>query len=113
VPVAVPFGVSLSADGSGQLVTVSQGGRSFGLGWPARLGTPTVAGNTARYTDVAAGTDLRLSVMPGGVEVSFVLRSRPVSPPVLRLPLSLSGLTAGVDATSTPAGLRDHVVAAA
>ena len=99
VAAAVPYGLSLSTGGSGPVASLSRAGKAFGLTWPGSLGAPVVKGNTATYPDVAPGTDLVVSVLPSGVEVSFVLRTRPAGPVSLGFGVTSPGLTVGVDAS--------------
>lgn len=57
---------------------------------------PTLDGAVATYKDVLPSTDLQLEAMPAGYAQRLVLRARPTTAPVLRLPLRLAGLTAEV-----------------
>jgi RHS repeat-associated protein len=96
-------GARFSGGGDRALLQASlPGGRRFGLAWPAVLPAPTLAGDTATYADVVAGGDLLVRALPGGFELSLVLRQRPpdgVLAPV-RLPLTGdSTLQVGVDDT--------------
>ena len=63
--------------------------------WP--LPEPTIEGTdatTARYADVQPGVDLVLDSRRSGFEQDFVIKSRPASAPVWRIPLRTKGLTA-------------------
>ena len=63
--------------------------------WP--LPEPTIEGDdatTARYADVQPGVDLVLDSRRSGFEQDFVIKSRPATAPVWRIPLRTKGLTA-------------------
>jgi hypothetical protein len=65
----------LSAGGDRALLRASlPGGRRLGLDWPGVLPSPTLQGNTATYPNVVAGGDLLVQALPGGFELSLVLR---------------------------------------
>ncbi len=71
---------------------------SVTLGWPGDLPTPTVESNMATFADVAPDTDVRVAVIPTGVETFVDIKARPADVPadgvVVDLPLSAKGLTA-------------------
>lgn len=92
VPKATTGNVQLSGGGRAALASLGSPGARLGLGWASSLPTPTLAGDTATYHDVAPGADLVAKALTTGYEVSLVLRSRPAVAPVIRLPLALDGL---------------------
>ncbi|WP_238175949.1 RHS repeat-associated core domain-containing protein [Kribbella albertanoniae] len=61
---------------------------------PFGLPEPSVGGTKATYADVQPGVDLALDARRSGFEADFVVKSRPESAPVWRLPLRTKGLTA-------------------
>lgn len=90
--------VRFSPGGGGDAATLTAGSRSVAFGWTGGLPAPTLNGAAATYRDVAAGADLELQALPAGYAERLVLRTRPVAAPVLRFPLRLTGLVAGVAA---------------
>lgn len=94
-PRVVPFQVSFSAGGTGELASLSDGKHRYAMSWPGTLPAPVLAGATATYPDVTPGTDLVLTATRGGFEQSLVLRTRPTKPVAFRLPLSVAGLSLG------------------
>lgn len=65
-PVATLADVRFSAGGTGPLVTWSERGSKFELGWPTALPAPVLEGDTARYVDVIDGVDLLLTATIDG-----------------------------------------------
>jgi hypothetical protein len=63
-PRAAAFGLSLSADASGPLLTAERGGRKLMLSWPdAKIsGPPKLEGSRATYSEVLPGVDLVIDV---------------------------------------------------
>ncbi len=61
------------------------------LSWPAPLPAPVVTGDTATYPGVRAGQDLSVTATRTGYELHLVVRSRPVTAPVLSMPLQVLG----------------------
>jgi hypothetical protein len=112
-PVATPLPMTFSGGGAGTLARVSWQGRHFGLGWPAKLPRPVLAGATATYPEVFPGVDLVLTAgILGFSEVLVVRSAAAAANPALaslRFPTRLDGgLTTRVDA----AGNVDAVDAA-
>ncbi|WP_202919271.1 DNRLRE domain-containing protein [Saccharothrix deserti] len=60
--------------------------------WP--LPEPTLDGTTARYADVEPGVDFVVHTRRSGFEYDFVVKHRPATAPVWRVPLRTKGLTA-------------------
>jgi hypothetical protein len=99
-PKATQGNVRLSGGGSvADLASLGGVGARLGLRWPGALPAPTLAGDTATYHDVVPGGDLVVKALTTGYEVSLVLRSRPTTATVLRLPLALDGLTLTQEST--------------
>ncbi len=93
----------LSGGGSGSLVRLTTAGKAVALGWLSALPVPVLSGDTATYA-IAPATDLVVRATRTGFEQSVVLHQRPAAgsaPPVLRVPLSVSGLTPSLGADGT------------
>lgn len=91
--------LSLSGGGdSDAAVLVGKAGQRLVFGSSARLPKPAVLGDRATYAEVQPGVDMVWHARVTGAEQSFVLKRRPVSAPVFRIPLGLpSGVTAVQD----------------
>ncbi|WP_020393307.1 hypothetical protein [Kribbella catacumbae] len=55
---------------------------------------PTLHETTATYTEVQPGVDLTLDARRSGFEVDLIVKQRPATAPVWRIPLRTKGLTA-------------------
>ncbi len=70
---------------------------SVTVGFAGALPEPTLSANEATYPEVAPGRDLRIRVLPSGVQTFVDLKSRPTALPAAGLevvvPLSAKGLT--------------------
>jgi RHS repeat-associated protein len=60
---------------------------------PFKLPEPTINGTKATYAEVQPGVDLTLDARRSGFEADFVLKQRPATAPVWRIPLRTKGLT--------------------
>jgi RHS repeat-associated protein len=101
-PKVAAAALSLSADGSGDAASLTNGKKSLHLDWASALSAPTVSGAEATY-NLGGGTSLRLVARADGFEASVVLSRRPGNSTSWSLPLSATGLTA----TSTADGGAD------
>ncbi|MFF3379800.1 DNRLRE domain-containing protein [Streptomyces sp. NPDC002680] len=91
-PAAAPADVAVSDGGDTRLASVSKGKESFGLGWAAKLPTPSVKANTASYA-LGGGQTLSVSALAQGFSENIRLASRPSGGAVsYRIPLNLAGL---------------------
>ncbi len=90
-PAAGAVNVEVHKGGTARLATISRGQESLELGWPHKLPAPTVSGRVASY-GLNADTELQVATTATGVEQFLVLKRRPMTPPVIRLPLTLRGL---------------------
>lgn len=98
-PRATTVGLALSGGGAGDLVRLSAGRPTLALRWPHPLPTPVLSGASATYPDVLPGVDLKVTADVAGFEQLLVVKAVPQSPlGTIRIPLSLSGLTASQDA---------------
>jgi YD repeat-containing protein len=106
-PKVVVGAMRLSAGGDRALVRATlPGGQRLGLDWPGVLPSPVLRGDTASYPGVVAGGDLVVQALPGGFELSLVLRQRPAGGVLQAIRLPLSGdAGVGVDA-ARGGGLR-------
>jgi hypothetical protein len=75
-PVAAPLNARLSGGGSGPLLSVARDGRELSLGWPDPLPAPALAGDTATYSEVLPGVDLRVRLAADGFSKVLVVKSR-------------------------------------
>lgn len=70
---------------------------SVTVGFDGALPSPLLVGNEAVYRDVAPGRDLRVAVLPSGIETFVDLSSPPARIPdtglEVRLPMNLNGLS--------------------
>ena len=92
------FGLQLGKrDGAaGGVFAAATAGSGRQVEWmaPWKLPEPTLDGTKAIYAEVQPGVDLRLDARRSGFETDFVVKQRPASAPVWRIPLRTKGLTA-------------------
>ena len=95
VPAASAADVKLSDGGlDGEVARLNlAGGASVAWRSDVLLPPPLISGNVATYPDVYPGIDLQAAALDRGVELSWVVRVRPVAPVVLRLPLRTVGVS--------------------
>lgn len=91
-PAASPADVQVSRGGSGAVATLTRGRTAVGLGWPAPLPEPAVAGPVASYR-LDERMQLRVTATSAGFNQHLVLNERPAKAPVVRVPLRLRGLS--------------------
>lgn len=99
---AVPSALRLSGGGAlaraaqQTLVTLGSGSSAVSLGWQGVLPKPTLSGDTATYSDVLPGIDLKITATRTGFETFLVVKSKPAagSGVSFTLPLTASGLSA-------------------
>jgi RHS repeat-associated protein len=106
-PVATVAKMTLSDGRTPRAVEMDLGQQSFAITWPSDLPVPTLAGDTATYSEVIPGIDLTIRAKPAGFEQDFLVREPPKEPLVFRLPLVLDGATASVDEDGTLTIARD------
>ncbi len=83
--------ITVSDGGDTDLASVSDDGKSFGLGWQDKLPTPTVDGDTASYA-LSGGETLQVTALPQGFSQNVLLDQAPDGPVSYRIPLELHGL---------------------
>ncbi|MFI7064207.1 RHS repeat-associated core domain-containing protein [Kribbella sp. NPDC050124] len=78
-------------------------GSSHQVEWlaPFKLPEPTIDGTKATYAEVQPGVDLTLDARRSGFEADFIVKQRPATAPVWRIPLRTKGLTARTAADGT------------
>jgi len=81
---------------TGQVFASADSGVGRQVEWvsPWKLPEPTLDGTKATYTDVQPGVDMVLDARRNGFENDFIVKTRPASVPVWRIPLRTKGLTA-------------------
>ncbi|MFH9663458.1 DNRLRE domain-containing protein [Streptomyces sp. NPDC017248] len=87
--------ITVSDGGDTELASVSQGKKSFGLGWESKLPTPTVQEDTASY-DLGDDQTLTVTALAQGFSQNVVLNSAPEGRLQYRIPVRLEGLTLSV-----------------
>ncbi|MFF9376643.1 DNRLRE domain-containing protein [Streptomyces griseoluteus] len=90
-PAVAAADISVSDGGDSALATVSKGGKSFGLGWDAKLPTPKLKDDTASY-DLGDGQKLTVTALSQGFSQNVVLDTAPEKAPQYRIPVKLDGL---------------------
>jgi RHS repeat-associated protein len=80
---------------AGQVFASASSGTGRQVEWlsPWRLPEPTLDGTKATYADVQPGVDLVLDARRSGFENDFIVKQRPATAPVWRIPLRTKGLT--------------------
>ncbi|MFG2607183.1 LamG domain-containing protein [Streptomyces sp. NPDC048514] len=104
-PKAAAVGLSFSAGGDGSdLVTIERDGRSMSLGWPGRLPEPKLDGDSAVYSEVLPGTDLRMTATVSGFRELLVVKTpeAAASPELDRIDFEMRAK--GLQVTGTKAG---------
>ncbi|GIJ42180.1 hypothetical protein Vwe01_55050 [Micromonospora andamanensis] len=92
MPAAASVDVSFSGGGEGPVVRLADGSAQLALTWPTPLPAPTLVADTATYTDVLPGVDLRLKATSRGFSKVFVVKNRAAArdPRVARLAFGLT-----------------------
>ncbi len=95
-----PTPMTLSDGGNdGYLTKLGVDGDLFTMSWLSSLPIPVLKGSRARYEDaVTGGVDLIVEARTSGFELSYQVPHKPLGPLVLRIPLTLRGLTAALTA---------------
>ncbi|MGV9907235.1 DNRLRE domain-containing protein [Streptomyces sp. NPDC003388] len=83
--------IAVSDGGDTDLASVSDGGKTFGLGWQDTLPAPHVDGDTASYA-LGEGETLKVTALPEGFSQNVLLDQAPHGPVTYRIPLELHGL---------------------
>jgi hypothetical protein len=106
--------VGFSGGGDQPLITLDSAGRKLSLSWPSALPVPSIAGDTATYSEVLPGVDLQVRAdVDGASEVLVVKTAKAAADPrlaTLRLAVDSGGMTVsqtpdgGLQAVDTGAG---------
>ncbi|MEU4607437.1 DNRLRE domain-containing protein [Kribbella sp. NPDC023972] len=81
---------------TGQVFASATAGTGRQVEWlaPWKLPEPTIDGTKATYADIQPGVDLTLDARRSGFETDFIIKQRPATAPVWRIPLRTKELTA-------------------
>lgn len=103
-PQAAEIGVQFSGGGDAPAVTVVRDGRSMSWTWPHSLPEPTVAGDTATYSNVLDDVDLKLKATSAGFSQLLVVKTAQAaaSPQLKEITFTLD--TNGVDVSTDDHG---------
>ncbi|MFE6775287.1 LamG-like jellyroll fold domain-containing protein [Streptomyces sp. NPDC057702] len=75
VPGGTSVGLEFSGGGTAPMVRLRQAGRELALSWPAPLPEPRLEGDSAVYSEVLPGVDLRLTAEVDGFAQLLVVKS--------------------------------------
>ncbi|MCX4237244.1 DNRLRE domain-containing protein [Streptomyces sp. A15ISP2-DRY2] len=113
-PKVATIGLEFSGGGSAPLVRMTKAGRTLELSWPDQLPVPELVGDTATYSDVLPGVDLRLGAQEDGFTQLLVVKSAEAAASEglaeLRLQLDAEGMnvqetsSGGLEAVDVGAG---------
>ncbi|WP_457659209.1 DNRLRE domain-containing protein [Streptomyces microflavus] len=90
-PKAAAADIKVSDGGDKALASVTNGRKSFGMGWEKTLPSPEVEGDTASY-DIGAGQTLTVTALSQGFSQNVLLEQAPDGPLEYRIPMRLEGL---------------------
>ncbi|GLY94136.1 LamG-like jellyroll fold domain-containing protein [Actinoplanes sp. NBRC 103695] len=99
--------VAFSGGGTEPLVRLGDAAKQLTLTWPGQLPAPTVEGDTATYSEVMPGVDLKMTARASGYSKVLVIKNRKAAanPELGRLKLGVKTkglkLTTGKDQTIT------------
>ncbi len=74
-PAATVTALTLSGGGSSPLITATRKGATVSWSWPGSLPVPTLDGDTAVYSEVLPGVDLRATAQPDGFSEVLVVKT--------------------------------------
>nr|WP_206327648.1 LamG domain-containing protein [Streptomyces sp. S3(2020)] len=100
---AVDMSFSGAEDGS-DLVSVTRDGRTLSLGWPGELPEPTLDGESALYSEVLPGVDLRLTASVEGFREVLIVKSAQAAASDELAEVSFALDTTGLDVQETADG---------
>ncbi|MFE5911447.1 FG-GAP repeat domain-containing protein [Streptomyces wedmorensis] len=104
VPRATKAGLSFSGGGTGPAVSIVHDGRTLSLSWPTPLPKPATSGDTATYSEVLPGVDLRLRAGNAGFSQLLVVKTpQAAANPALKT-IRFSLATDGVRVSADPHG---------
>ncbi|MFF3610070.1 LamG-like jellyroll fold domain-containing protein [Streptomyces sp. NPDC002463] len=113
-PKAVLPGLAFSGGGDDPLVRMTRAGKVFELSWPKPLPEPQLQGDSALYSSVLPGVDLKMTATRTGYNQILVVKTREAAAnpelQTLRLGLNTDGLSlrenadGSIEASDTAAG---------
>lgn len=96
-PKVAAVGIGFSGGGDQPLITLDRAGRKLSLSWPTALPAPSIAGDTATYSEVLPGVDLQVRAdIDGASEVLVVKTAKAATDPrlaKLQLAVDSGGMT--------------------
>ncbi|MFC8344921.1 LamG domain-containing protein [Streptomyces sp. NPDC057280] len=103
-PKAAAVGIAFSGGDGSDLVSVTRDGRTLALGWPGELPEPTLDGDSALYSEVLPGVDLKLTASVEGFHEVLIVKSAEAaaSDELARVSFALD--TTGLDVQETANG---------
>ncbi|GII65212.1 hypothetical protein Skr01_52970 [Sphaerisporangium krabiense] len=109
--VATPLELTFSGGGTAPVAAIGDGGRSVAMTWPRSLPKPSLAGDTATYTEVLPGVDLRLTASALGFSEVLVVKSRQAAADPALSKLAFGVRANGVSVRKTATGGLSAVTA--
>ncbi|WP_245607692.1 LamG domain-containing protein [Streptomyces prunicolor] len=104
-PKAAAVGMSFSDGGDGgDLVSVTREGRTLSLGWAGELPKPVLAGDSALYSEVLPGVDLKLTASVEGFREVLIVKSAQAAASEALSEVSFGLDTTGLDVQETTGG---------
>lgn len=104
-PKAAAVDLSFSGGGDGaDLVRIKRDGRLLGLGWPGELPEPALDGDSALYSEVLPGVDLKLTASVEGFREVLIVKSAQAAASEELAEVSFSLDTTGLDVKETSTG---------
>jgi hypothetical protein len=104
-PTVTTSDLTLSGGGTGPLATMHTADKTLSVGMPMTLPTPTLSGNTATYSSVLPGVDLKVSVdTQGGFSDVLVVHDPAAAANPALTTLTMSTHTTGLTVTADAAG---------
>ncbi|MEU6380400.1 LamG domain-containing protein [Streptomyces sp. NPDC046909] len=104
-PKAAAVDIAFSGGGDGSdLVSVTRDGRALSLGWPGELPEPTLDGDSALYSEVLPGVDLKLTASVEGFREVLIVKSAEAAASDELAKVSFGLDTTGLDVQETTDG---------
>ncbi|MEU8848239.1 LamG-like jellyroll fold domain-containing protein [Streptomyces sp. NPDC048564] len=100
---AVALSFSGGGDGSG-LLKIARDGRSLSLGWPGELPEPVLEGDSALYSEVLPGVDLKLTASVEGFREVLIVKTAEAAASEELAEVSFALDTAGLEVRETATG---------
>jgi len=101
-PAAVPGIVALSGGGTAPLASQTHADATFVVSWPGTLPKPRLDGDTATYSEVLPGVDLKVTATPTGIRQQLVVKNKAAAAnpalAALDFPVAVTGGAVATDA---------------